>query len=80
MSTQDGDTGTFAVNTDVSAIPIDYHPRLRPAETMKNLELGIILSLRQGSRRPVEHLKNFDFADAIVLVSHTTAKVQNLIQ
>ena len=86
VSTPDGDTEAFSVNTGVLQgdtlapflfiIIVDYVLR----ESMQRKELGVELRRRQGSRRPAQYLTDLDFADDIALLSHTMANAQTLLQ
>jgi len=86
VSTPDGDTEAFSVNTGVLQgdtlapflfiITMDYVLR----QAMQQQHLGVELRRRQGSRRPAEYLTDLDFADDIALVSHTIANAQSLLQ
>ena len=86
VSTPDGDTEPFSVNTGVLQgdtlapflfiIVIDYVLR----EAMQRQELGVQLCRREGSRRPAKYLTDLDFADDIALVSHTIDNAQSLLQ
>jgi len=89
VSTHDGDTEAFAVNTGVLQgdtlapflfiIVLDYVLR----QAMCNSELGVTLRPRQGSRSPAEtaeYLTDLDYADDIALMSETIMNAQVLIQ
>ena len=84
VSTQDGDTTPFPVQTGVLQgdtlapflfiIILDYVLR----ESMIS-DLGVTLKRRQSSRQPAVYLTDLDYADDIALLSETISNAQSLL-
>ena len=83
VSTPDGDTEAFLVNTGVlqgdTLAPFLFMDYVL-TQAMQQQHLGVELQRRQGSRRPAQYLTDLDFADDIALVFHTIANAQSLLQ
>ena len=45
-----------------------------------NNNLGLLLSSRQGSRRPAQHLTDLDFADDLALIAESIKNAETLLQ
>ena len=81
--TQDGETEQFDILAGVLQgdtlapflfiLVLDYVLRI---SLDSNNNLGLLLSSRQGSRRPAQHLTDLDFADNLALIAESIKKAK----
>jgi hypothetical protein len=87
VSTVDGDTDTFPIETGVLQgdtlapflfiVVVDY--LLRQAFGVVDNNLGIQVKARKCSREPAKHLTDFDYADDIAVLGSSRANAQTLL-